>query len=261
MTALAVMQLRLRDALFERGNDGQALQLASELVHATPGISAAEHIRIYRRAVLSTLETALRKIFPIAARLVGTEFFAAMAREFIRATPSRSPDLAEYGQHFGDFIADFPPANGLAYLPDVARLEWAWQVAFNAADEPLLDIGRLQNVPPEDYGNIIFQLPASGTVLESDYPVADIWAANQADQIDVPMVDLKSGGQCLLVWRRGYDVRIDNTGRQAATLLTAIAAGTDFNQLSAAPEQAGIESTLPTCIQNGWIGGFTCNQP
>ena len=125
----------------------------------------------------------------------------------------------------------------------------------------MLDIGRLQNVPPEDYGNIIFQLPTSGTVLESDYPVADIWAANQADQIDVPMVDLKSGGQCLLVWRRGYDVRIDNTGRQAATLLTAIAAGTDFNQLSAAPEQAGIESTLPTCIQNGWIGGFTCNQP
>ena len=52
--------------------------------------------------------------FPAVERLVGEEFFAGMAREFVMAHPPRSPLLLTYGDEFPDFIAAFEPARGAA---------------------------------------------------------------------------------------------------------------------------------------------------
>ncbi len=43
-------------------------------------------------------------------KIVGEEFFAAMARVFVMKRPPRSPLLANYGDDFPAFIAAFEPA-------------------------------------------------------------------------------------------------------------------------------------------------------
>ena len=71
-------------------------------------------------------------------RIVGADFFQAMARAYALAEPPSSPVLMDYGVSFADFIAGFAPAASLPYLPDVARIERAWREAYHAADaEPL----------------------------------------------------------------------------------------------------------------------------
>ncbi len=79
-----------------------------------------------------------RCAFPAVERIVGEEFFQAMARAYVLAEPPRSPVLMDYGTTFADFIAGFAPAASLPYLPDVARIERAWREAYHAEDaEPL----------------------------------------------------------------------------------------------------------------------------
>jgi len=81
---------------------------------------------------------ALADTFPVTRELVGAPFFDAMARCFIDAEPPRSPVLTEHGDTFPEFVSAFPPAAGLPYLPDLARLELARVRAYHAADATAL---------------------------------------------------------------------------------------------------------------------------
>jgi hypothetical protein len=57
-----------------------------------------------------------------------------MAGAFARANPPRSPVMAHYGAGFAGFIEEFPPAAGLPYLADVARLELLRVHAYHAVE-------------------------------------------------------------------------------------------------------------------------------
>src|SRR5260221_4269150 len=80
-------------------------------------IAATDRLCIYRNTFVSTLTVALRLTFPVVERLVGPEFFEGSATAFIERHPPRSAYLNEYGAAFGDFLAEFPPARSLPYLP------------------------------------------------------------------------------------------------------------------------------------------------
>ena len=93
---------------------------------------------VHRNTVAASLIEALQARFPVVQRLVGEDFFRAMARAFVALEPPSSPLLFLYGESFAAFIARFTPAAPLPYLADVARLEYARGLAYHAADrEPL----------------------------------------------------------------------------------------------------------------------------
>ena len=256
MNSLHDMQTMVRDALFETAHDGSALQAVSKHIKASPGIPAAEHLLIYRRAILGTLVAALSNIYPVCKRLVGEQFFAGMARKYIRLTPSRSPDLANYGAGFAEFITSFEPAAELAYLPDVAKLEWHWHRAFHAADEAGIDFAALSAASKTNMSGIVFRLPVSANLLASDYPVHRIWQVNQEDWDGDQHIDLNQGGDHLIVWRRQHEMRIDAVDTQSWKLLSAIAAGMSFGEFSTSMDADDLDALLPNCVQQGWIGGF-----
>lgn len=253
MISLAELQALFREAVFENGADQPATRALSQHVNATAGLSSLQHLQIYQRAVMSTLERALEQIYPVCLQLVGEEFFGGMARIFARQYPSLSPDLADYGNEFAEFISTFKPAEDLPYLADVARLEWRWHRAFNAPDEQPMDAAALTAVPAEDIGRIAFRLPASASLLQSRYPVQRIWAVNQPDWTGDQHVDLGSGGLNMLVWRKGHDMRIDDIDDAVWTLLNMIQRGATMAELA---EIAELDQLLPGCVQHGWIGGF-----
>src|SRR5258707_7834403 len=94
----------------------------------------ARRFAVYRNNVVVGLGKALKSRFPVVEKIVGEEFFAAMARVFVKEQPPRSPLLATYGDVFPAFIAAFEPARELPYLSDVARLGAARTRAYHAAD-------------------------------------------------------------------------------------------------------------------------------
>src|SRR5260370_25823441 len=128
------------------------------------------------------LGKALKSRFPVVEKIVGEEFFAAMARVFVLKQPPRSPLLAIYGDEFAAFIATFEPARELPYLADVARLEAARTHFYHAADAAPLDARQLATLDTCDVGSIRIDMHPSVGIVRSPYPIAAFCATNRADQ-------------------------------------------------------------------------------
>jgi hypothetical protein len=186
-------------------------------------IGAAARIAIYRKNVLGNYRQALSATYPVVRRLVGGPLFDAAIEAFVRAHPSRQGDINRYGGELGRFLAAYPPARRLAYLPDVARVEWAVDQANIAAEAPPLDLTALAAVPVEAVGELRFNLHPSAHIVASPYPVFRIWRVNQPGYTGDDRVDLSEGGDVLLV-RRGPDgVTIERLAAGERAFLAALA--------------------------------------
>jgi hypothetical protein len=179
----------------------------------------ARRFSVYRNNVHVGLVGVLRAKFPVTARIVGEEFFTAMARAFCALDKPRSPLLAEYGDTFPDFIEAFAPAAGLPYLADVARLECHWLRAYHAADAAALALTDISTLPPSGMLALTLAAHPAAALVASRHPVGSIWSANRSAG-DVRL--RASGAETILVTRPGYevDVRIvsEADGRFCASL-------------------------------------------
>ncbi len=104
-----------------------------DLVLGPKGKAATKRYAVYRNNVTVSLIDALAASFPATQRITGKDFFRAMARFHVRATPPDSPLLFEYGRDFPDFIERYEYAQPMPWLADVARIERAWLDAYHAA--------------------------------------------------------------------------------------------------------------------------------
>lgn len=196
---------------------------------------ARRRIGIYRGNMIANTTKALAAAYPIIGKLVGGEFFDGLARAYCREHPSASGDLNECGAQFAEFLAAFPHAQSLPYLPDVARLEWLAHRAHYAADHAPLDTGRLGATAEDAYPALALKLhPAVGT-LESAYPIYRIWEVHQDDYGGEIAVDLDSGAQRVIVYRPGFRVTVASLSRGELAFLNAIQHGA---RLGAALENA-----------------------
>jgi hypothetical protein len=176
-----------------------------------------ERFAVYRNNVMVGLIEGLRDAYPVVCRLVGDEFFRAMAGIFARVHPPRSPVMLEYGDGFAVFIVGFPPAASVPYLVDVARLERAWVEAYHAADaEPLTSPIR------REAGQL--RLHPAARLVRSPFAVLRIWEANQPDAEPQPL-ELTDEGENVLVTRPAAEVQASRIPDEAADVIEAVAAG------------------------------------
>src|SRR5262249_9301267 len=141
------------------------------------GLPPEARLGIYRNNLTGTLTAALKLCYPAVHRLVGAEFFEGAARIFITAEPPRRADLDAYGEGFPAFLAGFPPAGALPYLPGVARLEWAVNRALHARDTEPLDLPHLAAIAAAEHGRVAFRPHPSVALIEADHPVDEVWRA------------------------------------------------------------------------------------
>lgn len=242
MPALPDLQRAFADAVYA---DADAI-----VPHVRDGrFPAARLLQVYRHNVFESLTGALKAVYPVVERLVGAGFFAYAADGYIRAHPPASGNLHDFGGRFADYLAGFAPAQDLPYLPDMARLEWAWHRAFHAAEHAPLAFERLAAVAPAEYAALRFALHPSAQLLASDYPLLRIWQVNQPDYAGEPSVDLAEGGVRLLVARPGPDVEIERLSAGDDALLRAFAAGQDFDTAGRAALAAQPDYDLPAALR------------
>ena len=108
----------------------------------TPALAnaASGRFNVYRNNYFITLRNALRSTFPAVERLVGEEFFAALAHAFAERHSPRSPLMARYGGGFPEFLEQLPALADFPYLADVAWLEYARVQAYHAGDAASFDL-------------------------------------------------------------------------------------------------------------------------
>jgi hypothetical protein len=235
--ALGELQAALRDALLGEGATGLAPLVAGD------GLAPAARLDIYRHHVFTTLTAALESTYPVVCRLVDRRFFAYAADAYIRATPPGSPCLFEYGATFPEFLAAFPPCREHAFLPDVARLEWAMNVALHADDGAPFDPARLAALGAADIPRLAFRFDPSVSLVASPWPIDRIWRASRDDaapatargsSTSAERIDLAVGGVRLEVRRLGADVVMRALAQAEFAFRASLLAGQPLEQAVAA---------------------------
>jgi hypothetical protein len=151
------------------------------------GKAAIKRYNVYRNNVTVSLIDALAATYPAVQRITGVDFFRAMARFHVRATPPTSPLLFEYGRDFPAFIESYEYAQNMPWLADTARIERAWLDAYHAADAPCLSADALAAVPPERLGDVVFTAHPAALVMRSAYPAVSIFAMNRVEGAATPL--------------------------------------------------------------------------
>ncbi len=162
-----------------------------------------QRLQVYQNNFKLSLVSSLAAVYPVIRKLVGEEFFDYAAKNFIQNTPSKHGNLHEYGSEFGLFLAEFEPAKQLTYLPDMARFEWAYHRVFHELETNPFDLQRLQDVDEQDYGYIVFSLNPASRLIASNYPLVEIWQANQSD--NPPEIKLEAKKYFFLIGRRKFE--------------------------------------------------------
>lgn len=190
---------------------------------------AAARLGIHRHHVLDSLALALAATFPTVQAVVGADFFRGLARAFIGRSLPLQPVLAEYGADFPAFIAGQESDHGLPYLADVARLDWALNLAFHASTSDRLIAADLAALPADRLPVLRLALAPGAALVGSSYPLDRIWEASQPGAAADP-VDLTSGGVHLLVLRRPDDAAFVTLSAGEAAFAGGIAEGLSLEE-------------------------------
>ncbi|MDQ6995968.1 MAG: DNA-binding domain-containing protein [Mariprofundus sp.] len=191
------------------------------------GLPATQRMQIYKHMVENTLSEALATSYPAILALVGVDFFALAVDRYMRRYPPESGNLQDYGAHFPTFLSDMQEAASLPYLSDVARLEWARQLCYLAADTPCLNqteaACRIQAL-----GDNLMHLclhPSVG-LIDSEHRIFDIW--QYCTEPNSEHLQLTGDGQSLVLWRDGAQVAMQIMDSAAITFLQCIEQGMDI---------------------------------
>ena len=210
---------------------------------------------VHRNNMVAGLVQTLAARFPAIVKIVGAEFFNAMARSFSLAHPPRSPLLAHYGDAFPQFIDAFAPAGEVAYLGDVARIEAARTRAYHAADATPVGADDFAAVAADTLGNMRLQLHPSVEIIRSPHPIVTIWAMNAGERALAPIDDWC--GEDALVARPHLEVEVRSLAPGGSQFLLALAAGRPLgeatSQALAACPQFNLTDTLAGLISFGLV--------
>jgi hypothetical protein len=176
-------------AAFAQGLTDPERATPADVVGPPRGKAAVKRYNVYRNNVTVSLINALAATYPAVQRITGVEFFRAMARFHVRATPPTSPLLFEYGIDFPAFIEGYEPAQDMPWLADTARIERAWLDAYHAADAPPLSPDALAAISSDRLGDLIFTTHPAARIVRSSYPAVAIFAMNR---VEGPITPLQS---------------------------------------------------------------------
>ena len=162
-------------------------------------------LKVYRNNIVGSLTDILAATFPLILKLVGKDFFDAMARSFILAHPPKSGCLSHYGDGFDVFIQNFKSAESLPYLSDIARFEMALNDAYYAKDDKALEANALSSITPEDLGEARLAFRDAVRLIKSNYPLIAIRDFCGNDDPEARL-NLDQGGINLMIYRPSLDV-------------------------------------------------------
>jgi hypothetical protein len=167
-------------------------------------LDRAARFKIYFDAYRFRLAEFLANDYPVLRSFLGDERFGRLVEAHIEATPSRYPNAGHYGRRLPDFMRLTAPWGEGRDAIDLARLERALSVAFDAADGPILAIGCLAEISVTDWPDLTFGFHPSAAMLDLAPGTAQCYASLSTDKggehWSIP------DGESILVWRKDGQV-------------------------------------------------------
>ena len=222
-------QLADRQAQFQahltRGTDGVTAHIIGD--HKA---DSSTRLQVYFQAYRLRLIEVLQNDFEGLHSLLGDEGFSRMVQAYLEKHPSGHPSVRWFGQHLPVFLSSNPEYAQHPVLAEMARFEWAWGLAFDAADRPVPGIDAMAQIAPEDWGSLQVEVQPSVQQLALSYNVPAIFQA-VTNQSTPPPVERAARPVNWVLWRRDLIVCWRSLDTDEAWALDAAAGGASFAQL------------------------------
>jgi hypothetical protein len=214
------------------------------------GTAAAKRFDVYRNNVAVSLSDALEAAFPVVRKLVGDQFFRAMAGVYLRKHPPKSPLMMFYGDAMPQFLRRFEPAKSVPYLPDIATVELAMRHAYHAADATPVDAQPLATLAPDALMSARLRIAPAVQTAISEYPIHAIYRANT--QTDAPKPVMQA--EAIVITRPGFDPQIHPINAAAAGCIVALQNGDPLGQaMAVADDTLDLGATLGLLLAQGAV--------
>ncbi|SDV08813.1 HvfC/BufC N-terminal domain-containing protein [Pseudomonas mucidolens] len=165
-----------------------------------PSLDVDTGLAIYHNAYKARLLEVMQGDFPAVRHWLGDEAFAALVQAYVHRYPSEHFSLRWLGQRFAGFLADYLIAEQSAPLVELARLEWAFTLAFDALPCQPLTLADMAGLAPEAWPGLKVQRTPSVQSLTCRFNSLAIWRSFK-DQVDFPGSHPLALTEVCLVWR------------------------------------------------------------
>ena len=139
-------------------------------------------LNVYRNAYVLRLIDFLSHDYEKLHAYMGDEQFAQMARDFIAANPSATPNARWFGAGLAKFLQTSDPYRDMPVLSDLADLESALNDVFDAEDAVVLGLVDLKAVAPDAWPMLTFVPHPATRRLDLSTNASDIWSALHKDE-------------------------------------------------------------------------------
>lgn len=209
-------------------------------------LSAEEGLAIYHNAYRSRLLDALREDYPTLVHWLGDDQFERLANAYLQAHPSRHFSLRWLGERLAGFIEGYLVAEQAAPLAELARLEWAFTLAFDAMEGDPLTLQSMASLPPAHWPELRVHLLPSVQWQLCHYNSLAVWRAHK-DGGELPATAALDQPQVCLIWRQGLISRYRSLGAaEAHALAGMVQQGWNFAglclELSAHDDSAAVQA-------------------
>lgn len=202
-----------------------------ELVRGGPALGAVEGLQIYHHAYRARLVEALRGDYPSVHHWLGDEEFDDLAHAYLRAHPSAHFSLRWLGARLADFIESWLVPEQAESLAELARLEWAFTLAFDAAEGEPLTLEHMARLSPGEWPALRLALLPSVQQVPCRHNSLALWRAVKEER-EFPGSHLLERPELCLAWRQGlvgqYRSLAEEEGR---ALLGMVEQGWSFARL------------------------------
>ena len=198
-----------------------------------PDNSRTDHkvlLGVYRHAYAGRLVDVAAHDYPVLKAYFGDEAFDTMARAYIRAHPSHTPNARWFSHALPEFLDETEPYRSHAETGELAHLERALGDAFDAADGPVATIESLRTVPPEQWDKLVFKPHSSAMRLDNETNAFAIWMALKAEA-EPPPARLLAERETLLVWRQDVMPKVRVLGPEETMMWNEASKGVPFGVL------------------------------
>lgn len=228
-----------------------------ELLTITP----TDGIMIYFNSVKSAASRTLGIVYPICQRLLGKDQFNELVGEFAVFYPPQRIEVAFWARHFTNFIAHHTILSSFPYLCNLAGLEWEiYQLLLNMSATSRFELEKLAEVDVALQGRIVFQLSECTVLMETQYPIDEVWRIHESGTQEYEFTDLPSGQFYLIIWQLDFGIFVEPLTHDEWLILKRISEEMCFQELWECLSQShptlDVGFILPRLIEQGWIANF-----
>lgn len=257
MSTLQTLQADFQDYVL--GQAGAQPAIAAQ-VEAQYGLDADARLAIYFKAYRIRLREALCEAYDKTWTLIGDAMFMELADGYVAAHASVFRNLRWFGDGFAAWcvqeLPDYP------FVAELAALEWALGLAFDAPDAAPATAASMAGLAPEEWGALRFYLHPSLHVLDEQWNTAALWQALH-DGAEPPEADTLAAPRPTLVWRKGLRPHFRALDAHEAAALERIAAGDSFGAVceAAVARDAEAMPRMAGYLQNWLASGLLTLAP